>query len=121
MNPLTTINSQIFNALKQELGEEFLRELVDTYCHDSDQQLLNLHKALDNGDKEGFIRAAHSLKSASLTFGALAFGDLARELELSGREGNLEDSREKFQQLREACSPLQKGLKDMCHASSEKK
>lgn len=121
MNPLTTIDSQIFNALRQDLGEEFLGELVDTYCQDSDQQLQNLHKALDDGNNEGFIRAAHSLKSASLTFGALAFGDLARELELSGRDGNFEDSREKIQQLCDACPSLQNGLKDMCHVPSEKK
>lgn len=121
MKPLTAIDSHIFDALKQELGEEFLQELVGTYCQDSAQQLLNLNKALDNGDIEGFIRAAHSLKSASLTFGALAFGDLARELELSGRDGNLENSRVKLQQLNDACAPLQIVLKDMCHAPSEEK
>lgn len=118
MNPLTTIDSQIFNSLRQELGDEFLEELVDTYCQDSDQQLQNLNKALNDRNNEGFVRAAHSLKSASLTFGALAFGNLARELELFGREGNLEGSREKFQQLRDACTALHKVLKDMCHVAS---
>ena len=41
-------------------------------------------RALAAGDAERFRRAAHSLKSNSNTFGALALGALARELELGG-------------------------------------
>ena len=43
-----------------------------------------LAQARQVGDADGFRRAAHSIKSNSQTFGALALGALARDLELQG-------------------------------------
>lgn len=116
MTLLTVIDSQVFSALKRDLGEDFTHEMVETFCDDSNQQLEHLRNALEMGNAANFIRAAHTLKSTSLIFGALAFGELARELEMLGRADNLEAAQEKYQQLRDACAPLHKQLKDMCHA-----
>jgi HPt (histidine-containing phosphotransfer) domain-containing protein len=44
----------------------------------------DLREGLANEDGDRFRRAAHSLKSNGNTFGALAFGGLARDLEMSG-------------------------------------
>jgi HPt (histidine-containing phosphotransfer) domain-containing protein len=44
-----------------------------------------LAAALAAGDVETFRRTAHSLKSNSMTFGAMALGALARSLELDAR------------------------------------
>jgi len=115
LNPLTEIDRQVFSTLKGDLGKAFMRELVETFCEDSKQQLDQLRTALEQGDAKTFTRAAHSIKSTSLTFGALAFGELARELEMLGREGNLEASFEKYQRLCDACDDLQHVLKDLCH------
>ncbi len=41
-------------------------------------------------DQTTFTRAAHSAKSTSLTFGALGYANLARELEMLGSAGKLE-------------------------------
>ena len=117
MNLLTKIDPHIFNTLKLDFGEDFLEELLETFYNDSNQQLESMQTALEEENSEDFTRAAHSLKSTSLTFGASAFGALARELEMLSREGNLEASREKFQQLYDASEPLFSELKDMCHAS----
>lgn len=46
--------------------------------------LAELKRALAAGQAEPFRRAAHSLKSNANTFGALALGALARDLELGG-------------------------------------
>jgi HPt (histidine-containing phosphotransfer) domain-containing protein len=115
MDPLTEIELQTFMRLKEDMGADFMDEMVETFCVDSWQQMQILQTAIKEGDQVTFTRAAHSLKSTSLTFGALSFGNLARELENLGRAGRLEDARTKCQQLMDACEPLHRRLKDLCH------
>jgi HPt (histidine-containing phosphotransfer) domain-containing protein len=52
--------------------------------------LTSLQQALAGQDSEQFRQAAHSIKSTSNSFGALKLGALAKELEMMGRERNLE-------------------------------
>jgi HPt (histidine-containing phosphotransfer) domain-containing protein len=118
MDPLIEIDCQIFAELKKDLGDDFLLEVLDTYCDDARKQLHIMESVLSQGDATAFMQAAHLLKSTSLIFGAVAFGNLARELEILGMAGNLEDSREKLMQLQGACDSLHQELKDLCHASS---
>jgi HPt (histidine-containing phosphotransfer) domain-containing protein len=79
-----TIDSATFEALQQTAGAEFVCELVDTFLTEAPLMLQELRAALAAGDADRFRRAAHSLKSNCLTFGASTLGALARELELSG-------------------------------------
>ncbi len=53
-----------------------MRELVDTFLAEAPAMLDDLRAALAANDAERFRRAAHSLKSNSNTFGALALGAL---------------------------------------------
>jgi HPt (histidine-containing phosphotransfer) domain-containing protein len=115
MDAFTEIDNQVFNALKAEVGADFMLELIETYCEDVHQQLHTLQTALDQGDALSFTRAAHSLKSTSLSLGALSFGNLARELEMMGREVRLADASETYQQMQSVCEPLLRKLKDLCH------
>jgi HPt (histidine-containing phosphotransfer) domain-containing protein len=78
------IDEQTFAALRDTTGDEFVRELVDTFLAEAPSMFADLREGLARGDAERFRRAAHSLKSNGNTFGALAFGALARDLETSG-------------------------------------
>ena len=73
-----------YDALKETTGAEFAVELVNTFLEEAPRMLESLRLSLAQGDADAFRRAAHSLKSNSNTFGALALGHMARELELSG-------------------------------------
>ncbi len=115
MDTLTELDPLTFKNLLNDLGTDFVCELVETYCKDSRQQLQILLTALDQEDQTTFTRAAHSLKSTSLTFGALGYANLARELEMLGSAGKLEEAYEKSQQLVDSCEPLLRKLKDLCH------
>ncbi|HEV2219460.1 MAG TPA: Hpt domain-containing protein [Casimicrobiaceae bacterium] len=79
-----TIDVATFEELKTTAGDDFVRELVDTFLVEAPAMLAELRDAFAAGDAERFRRAAHSLKSNGNTFGALAFGAMARELELGG-------------------------------------
>ncbi len=73
-----------FNELQAAAGVDFVNELIDTFLEEAPLMLTELRSAHHAGQAEVFQRAAHSLKSNSLTFGALRLAELARELELRG-------------------------------------
>ena len=79
-----TIDPTTFAELQASAGEDFTKELIDTFLEEAPVMLGELRAALAAGDADGFRRAAHSLKSNSQTFGATQLGALARELELTG-------------------------------------
>jgi len=86
------IDRAVFDALLESVGgdQEFLADLLQTYFEDSPQLLGAMHAALAAGNVEEFRRAAHSFKSNSKTFGALALSELAKGLEEMGKSGMLE-------------------------------
>lgn len=86
--PVIELNT--FNALKENAGEEFIGELIDTFLEDSSSLMAEMNSALAEKDADSFRRAAHTLKSNAATFGAVQLSALARELEMMGRENNLE-------------------------------
>jgi histidine phosphotransfer protein HptB len=117
MDTLLEIDLNTFDTLKRDMGADFMLEVLHTFCEDASHQMQIMQSALDQGDVPTFTRAAHSLKSTSMTLGALSFSGLVSEMELLGRQGKLEDSREKYLQLQGAVEPLQQALMDLYHAS----
>ena len=79
-----TIDTATFDALKETTGADFVVELVDTFLDEAPRMLADLRRGLADADADRFRRAAHSLKSNSYTFGAMALGAMARELEVGG-------------------------------------
>ena len=57
--------------------------------------------------------AAHSIKSTSNSFGALDFGALAKELEMMGREGRLQEAPGKVQELVNRYEAVMLALKEL--------
>ncbi|MDM0103542.1 Hpt domain-containing protein [Variovorax sp. J22R24] len=80
----STVDLATFSELQDAAGADFVKELVQTFLEEAPAMLQELRDALAAGDADTFRRAAHSLKSNSLTFGALTLGAMAREQELGG-------------------------------------
>ena len=78
------IDRATYDGLVESTGDEFVCELVDTFLAEAPRMFEELRDAYAKDDGERFRRTAHSLKSNANTFGALALGKLARELELGG-------------------------------------
>jgi len=78
------IDAATFAELQASAGEDFVGELIDTFFEEAPTMLAELRRSAAAAEAEAFRRAAHSLKSNANTFGALALGTLARELELGG-------------------------------------
>ena len=78
------LNTATFSELQEAAGAEFAVELVQTFFEQAPLMLAELRAAHAEQAADKFRRAAHSLKSNSLTFGAEPLAALARELELGG-------------------------------------
>jgi HPt (histidine-containing phosphotransfer) domain-containing protein len=111
-----TIDSATFDELKETAGAEFVNELVDTFLAEAPLMLADLRSALAAGDADRFRRAAHSLKSNSHTFGALALGALARELELTGLDHALKAGTQRLDALALEYSRVAAALTELRHA-----
>jgi signal transduction histidine kinase/DNA-binding response OmpR family regulator len=78
------IDLGVFRELEATAGSEFVVELVEAFLDDGPAMLAQLRQAHVAADDETFRRAAHTLKSNALTFGAAALADFAKQLELGG-------------------------------------
>lgn len=111
---MSVIDRTIFEELKQMSGAEFINELIDTFLDDTPRMMQDMKSALQANDADSFRRAAHSMKSNAATFGAGPLAELAKMLELLGRENKLSETGDRLQSLEEAvksaCEEL-KGLK----------
>ena len=67
----------------------FFGELLDAYFMDVPRLLSELRHAVSNQQPQQLQRSAHSLKSASATFGALHLTAMCKELEFMGRANTL--------------------------------
>ena len=83
------------HALTALVGDdiEALAELVDAFVEEAPGRLAELRRGAEEGDPALARRAAHTLKSNALTFGALELAALCRRLETAAADGELAGSR----------------------------
>lgn len=117
MNPQSMIDLPTFEALKDAMGDDFMDELLQAYYEETPQLLKALQQALSKADCEGFQRAAHSIKSTSNSFGALQFGEMARELEMMGKAAHLEGAQAKVEVLTACYENVCQALEGVHHGA----
>jgi HPt (histidine-containing phosphotransfer) domain-containing protein len=106
------IDKTTFDELKQMSGEDFINELIDAFLEDAPNMISAMQTALDAKDVESFRRNAHSMKSNANTFGATELAVLAKELEIMGKENNL-DIGNRLDVLKEEYEKVAEELKGM--------
>ena len=111
-----TIDLPTFEALKETTGTEFALELVDTFLQEAPVMLEDLRGAMAARDSDKFRRTAHSLKSNSNTFGAIALAAMARELEVTGLAAVLARGGQPLAALAEEYSRVAAALTALRHA-----
>lgn len=104
------IDQTTFEELKQISGEDFINELIDTFLEDAPNMIAEIKSALANNDADTFRRAAHSMKSNAATFGANELADLAKELEMLGKDNKLNETGDKLKSMEEAYASAKKEL-----------
>jgi HPt (histidine-containing phosphotransfer) domain-containing protein len=73
--------------LRESVGgdDSFIADLVATYLAEGPDHLDAMRAAAQIGDTGAIVRPAHTLKSSSASLGALRLAQIAREIELAGR------------------------------------
>jgi CheY-like chemotaxis protein/anti-sigma regulatory factor (Ser/Thr protein kinase) len=106
------LDPKALEKLREMVGgdADFLAELIDTFLEDAPQMLAEMSQAVEDGDATVLRRAAHSLKSNSADFGAMALSSLCRELEGMGKTGTLAGTAEKVAQAKAEYERVQGAL-----------
>jgi HPt (histidine-containing phosphotransfer) domain-containing protein len=78
-----TLDHAALDTLMEMVGNDpsFLAEMIDTFLEEAPGLIADMQTAATSADVDSLRRAAHTLKSNSLTFGAVRLGDLSREIE----------------------------------------
>jgi HPt (histidine-containing phosphotransfer) domain-containing protein len=102
--PLPVIDRAAYERLRSTLGKQadaLMPTLIDNFIKDAPKLLASAQQALAQDQAQELRRAAHTLKSTSATFGAMALSGRARELEYKARDGVLEGSEVLLKQIAE--------------------
>lgn len=86
------MDDAVLRELRESVGDdpEFFAELVDDFLADAPVQLEALRRAATAGDPATAMRAAHTLKGTSRTFGAGGLASLCQDAESAATGGELE-------------------------------
>ncbi|MDP9481674.1 MAG: response regulator, partial [Chloroflexota bacterium] len=71
-------------------GDEFVADLVGVFLAEGEQEVKHIRGAVEKGDPEAVMQAAHRLKGSALNLGCLSLAEAAEALELLGRSKRLE-------------------------------
>lgn len=113
MNTQPIIDLNTFKELSESVGADFVKELLDTYFEETPQLISKLEDSFSKKDCDAFRIAAHSIKSTSNSFGALNLGSMAKELEMMGRESNLDGAKAKIEALVNHYVDVKKALAEL--------
>jgi PAS domain S-box-containing protein len=78
------------NALTRLIGLNPLmqRQVVESFLHSAQERVAGIVRSQRSGDTGALVLAAHTLKSAARTVGAMALGEICEAMETAGRAGN---------------------------------
>jgi signal transduction histidine kinase/DNA-binding response OmpR family regulator/HAMP domain-containing protein len=96
------LDPRAIERLRAGLGtqaDQVLPRLIARFYQDAERLLEQAWQALEQRRADDLHRAAHSLKSTSATFGAMALAGAARNVEAAAREGRLEGTGDQIAQV----------------------
>ena len=95
---------------KLHLTKDVYLEILRTYCRDLPPRLERILSAKMQDDIKSFVIEVHAVKSSSAGVGATELSELARRLELAGKEGDLLFIDANMPRFTEACEKMIRAL-----------
>ncbi len=99
-----------FATLREEVGEEVFAEMLETFAHETPEQLDGLARAIEIGDVGEARRLAHSVKGNGRYLGATELSARCAEIETLARAGSLESAHVLLAAARDAYQRLTAAL-----------
>jgi len=99
--------------LRNEFGStEILSELVELFDVQTRDRLIELQRAVEDGEASAVMSLAHQIKGGALTLAANRMAELCNELEGAARDGSLEGAQGRLEQItvsfEHACAGLRR-------------
>jgi CheY-like chemotaxis protein len=91
--------------------KDLVNRVISLYLEQTPKMLEELVNASSHSDQEMMVHIAHTLKSSSLTVGAMALAEACGEIEDKGIHGNIEDGR--IENLLQQYSAVKIALEDV--------
>ena len=111
---LSTSNSLWdLQALIDTIGydTDLINTLTSLFVDDSRQRINLLERALSEGDLDVVRKEAHTLKGSASNIRAPRAREAAARLEITARQGNCLDCRQRLRELKEELADLYEGFK----------
>ena len=99
----------VFNSLKLIFKDAF-PAAVQKHTNSAKENIKLIETALKNNDGAELELAAHSLKGASGQFGANQLSELARQMEMFGKDAELDKAKEVFPKLKKEREQAEKEM-----------
>lgn len=101
--------ARFFDSLGGDV--EFLNEVVEEFLTSTPELFARMKQAIAASDAPALQRSAHSLKTGSATFGAMAFSARCKELEDIGKSGVMDGAEQKLNSLESSYAEVVLALK----------
>ncbi len=86
------LDQDVIDQLVRDVGDETAKELIALFIDEARQRVRCIGALTGAEDCEELARQAHALKSTSMTYGARELGQIAKDLEQTGRDGITDQS-----------------------------
>ncbi|TLS76718.1 response regulator [Mariprofundus erugo] len=106
---LSVLDEAALRQLREDLGFG-IGMILDTYMDELPKQVAAIEAALASEDAEALRRNAHRLKGASSSVMAKPLAELCHQLEIYGRQGDIEAAAGTFNAFRMAVSEVQQAF-----------
>ncbi len=97
------LDLQMLNELRalqtEDSPQDVIGELIDLLLSTAPPLLEKIRQAIADGDSDALYRSAHSLKGNCASMGAVVLAAQIKELELMGRQNQMEGASEKLVQV----------------------
>ena len=107
------IDYEVFDMTYSDFGSEMINEIINIYLSEHEERFNILAQNIADSDWVNMGRNAHSLKGATAVLYDTDVTELARQLELKGKEENPAGIPELFEQLHSEANRLIEDLKEL--------
>jgi signal transduction histidine kinase len=97
-------------AFREDEYHLYLLELINSYLENSPHLMDGMSSAVSSGDPVSLQKFANELEKSSVEFGASELIELARDMEVMGREADMISAAEKFVSLEQAYNTFRQAL-----------
>jgi PAS domain S-box-containing protein len=106
---IDAVETQVdLEEMKKQLGGDMqlMKEVIQIFAEEYQEQIEKITQALKNNNSTEITKVAHGFKGVLGNLGAKKAYQLAKDLELAGKENRLEDAAELFDRLMEQIKSL---------------